>query len=71
MPEITGVEAVRAKLQEFEERVAGAITAAKALARIKNDAGKLLGGIEENSAKADQALRKAENIRNQLQQLPG
>jgi len=69
MPEITSVEKIRDKLREFEERVDGAVTAAKALARIKGDAEKLLTNIEGISAKSELSLQKAEGVRLQLQQL--
>ncbi|MDG4549983.1 MAG: hypothetical protein P9F19_10995 [Candidatus Contendobacter sp.] len=69
MPEITSVEAVRAKLREFDERVDGAITAAKTLTRIKTDAEKLLRDLEVISTKGEQSLQKAENIRLKLQEL--
>lgn len=69
MPEITSVETIRAKLREFEERVDGAITATKTLARIKSDAEKLLADIQGNSAKSEQSLQKAEGVRLQLQEL--
>jgi hypothetical protein len=69
MPEITSVETIRAKLREFEERLDGAITAAKALARIKVDAEKLLANIEAATKKSDQSLEKADAIRFKLQEL--
>jgi len=69
MPEITSVENIRAKLREFEERVDGAITAAKTLARIKTDADRLLTDIQGSSTKSEQSLQKADSIRIQLQQL--
>lgn len=69
MPEITSVEAIRAKLREFEERVDGAITAAKTLTRIKTDAEKLLRDLEGISTKGEQSLQKAESIRLNLQKL--
>lgn len=69
MPEITSVETIRAKLREFEERVNGAITAAKTLARIKTDADKLLTDIQGISAEGEQSLQKAEGVRFQLQEL--
>ncbi len=69
MPEITSVENIRAKLREFEERVDGAITAAKTLARIKTDADRLLTDIQGISTKSEQSLQKADSIRIQLQQL--
>ena len=69
MPEITSVETIRAKLREFEERVDGAITAAKTLARIKSDAEKLLADSQGISAKSEQSLQKAEGVRLQLQEL--
>lgn len=69
MPEITSAEAIRAKLREFEERVDGAITAAKALARIKTDAEKLLADIQGISANSEQSLQKVEGIHLQLQTL--
>ena len=40
MSEITSVQTIRAKLNEFEERVTGAIDAANTLARIRTDAEK-------------------------------
>ena len=63
MPEITSVETIRAKLREFEERVDGAITAAKTLARIKTDAEKLLTEIQGISTKSELSLQKAEGVR--------
>ncbi len=69
MPEITSVEAIRAKLREFEERVDGAITAAKTLACIKTDAEKLLTDIQGISTKSEQSLQKADAIRFKLQEL--
>lgn len=69
MPEITSVETIRAKLREFDERVDGAITAAKTLARIKTDAEKLVGDIQVISTKGEQSLQKADSIRFKLQEL--
>ena len=69
MPEITSVESIRAKLGEFENRVDGAITAAKTLARVKTDAEKLLADIQVSSTKSEGSLQKAEAVRLQLQQL--
>ena len=69
MPEITSVETIRAKLREFEERVDGAISAAKTLARIKTDAEKLLTDIQGVSTKSEASLQKAESVRLQIQQL--
>lgn len=69
MPEITSVEAIRAKLHQFDERVDGAITAAKALAHIKADAEKLLTDIQSISTKSEQSLQKADGVRLQLQEL--
>lgn len=69
MPEITSVETIRSKLREFEERVDGAITAAKTLARIKTDAEKLIADIQGISTKSEQSLQKAEGVRLQFQQL--
>jgi len=69
MPEIASVERIREKLHEFEERVDGAVAAAKSLARIKGDAEKLLTNIEGVSTKSEQSLQKAEGVRLQLQQL--
>ena len=51
MPEIANVERIREKLREFEERVDGAVAAAKTLTRIKSDAEKLLTNIEGVSTK--------------------
>lgn len=69
MPEITSVEAIRTKLREFDERVEGAITAAKTLTRIKTDAEKLLRDLEGISTKGEQSLQKAESIRLNIQKL--
>jgi hypothetical protein len=62
MPEITSVETIRAKLDEFEDRMDGAITAAKTLARIKTDAERLLTDVQGISAKSEHSLQKAESI---------
>ncbi len=69
MPEITSVENIRAKLREFEERMDGATTAAKTLARIKTDSERLLTDIQGISTKSEQALQKAESVRLYLQEL--
>jgi len=69
MPEIATVERVRDKLREFDERIDGAIAAAKTLARVKADAEKLLAEIQNISNKSEQSLQKAEAVRLQLQQL--
>jgi chromosome segregation ATPase len=69
MPEIATVERVRDKLREFDERVDGAIAAAKTLARVKTDAEKLLTEIQNVSNKGEQSLQKAEAVRLQFQQL--
>jgi chromosome segregation ATPase len=69
MPEITSAENIRAKLREFEERVDGAVVAAKTLARIKVDAEKLLADIQGISMKSEQSLQKVESVRLQFQQL--
>jgi DNA repair exonuclease SbcCD ATPase subunit len=69
MPEITTVERVRDKLREFDERVEGAIAAAKTLARVKSDAEKLLTEIQNVSIKSEQSHQKAEAVRLQFQQL--
>lgn len=69
MPEITSAERIREKLREFDERMDGAVAAAKALARIKGDAEKLLTNIQDISTKSKQSLQKAEGVRLQFQQL--
>ncbi len=69
MPEITSVETIRDKMREFDQRVDGAITAAKTLARIKTDAEQLLNDMQGISAKSEQSLQKAEAIRFKLQEL--
>lgn len=69
MPEITSVENIRAKLREFDERVEGAIIAAKTLTRIKGDAEKVLTDIQGISSKSEQSLQKADAIRFKLQEL--
>lgn len=69
MPEITSVKDIRAKLSEFDERMDGAITAAKTLARIKTDAEKLLADLQDISAKSEQSLQKVDGIQLQLQNL--
>jgi hypothetical protein len=69
MPEITSAETVRAKLADFEERVDGAIVAAKTLARIRGDAERFIGHIEAASIKSRESLLKTEAIEQQLQKL--
>lgn len=69
MPEITSVDAIRAKLREFDERVDGAIAAAKTLARVKADAEKLLKELEGLTGKGEETLKNAESIRGKLQDL--
>ncbi len=69
MPEIATVDRVRDKLREFDERVDGAIVAAKTLARVKTDAERLLTEIQNVSNKSEQSLQKAEAVRLQSQQL--
>ena len=69
MPEIAAVEKVRDKLREFDERIGGAIAAARSLARVKTDAEKLLAEIQNVSNKSEQSLQKAEAVRLQFQQL--
>lgn len=69
MPEIATVERVRDKLREFDERVDGAIAAAKALIRVKADAEKVLAEVQSISSKGEQSLQKAEAVRIQFQQL--
>lgn len=76
MPEITSVQTIRAKLNEFEERVTGAIDAANTLARIRTDAEKLIAHIQEierkserTETKIEKSLEKAEGVRFQFQQV--
>src|SRR3989442_6999019 len=69
MPEIATVERVRDKLREFDERVDGAIAAAKTLTRVKADAERLHTEIQNISNKGEQSLQKAEAVRLQFQQL--
>lgn len=76
MSEITSVQTIRAKLNEFEERVTGAIDAATTLARIKTDAEKLIAHIQEierkserTETKIEKSLKKAEDVRFQFQQV--
>ncbi|MDB6065294.1 MAG: hypothetical protein JWR26_1502 [Pedosphaera sp.] len=69
MPEIANVERIREKLREFEERVDGAVSASKTLARVKTDAEKLLTEIQNVSNKGEQSLQKVEAVRLQFQQL--
>lgn len=61
-PEITSVEAIRAKLREFEQRMDGAIAAAHALTRINADAEKLLvhiKGVEAKTNKTDTKIQRS------------
>ncbi|HSA45385.1 MAG TPA: hypothetical protein P5552_02510 [Candidatus Competibacteraceae bacterium] len=60
MPEITSVETIRAKLREFDERMDGAISAAKTLRNIKVDAEKILADIQGVSTKSELLLKKIE-----------
>ncbi len=69
MPEITHVEAIRKKLQQFDAQVDGAIAAAQALKRVKSDAEKQLEVLKGQSNQGEQALRKADGIRLQLQEI--
>lgn len=66
MPEITSVETIRAKLREFDERMDGAISAAKTLAHIKTDAEKKFTYSQGVFAKIEQLLGQADGIRLQL-----
>lgn len=69
MPEITSVEAIRRKLQEFEERIDVAIEAAGAVAQVRTDAKLLLSEIEALSLKAQQSLSYATAAEQQLQRI--
>ena len=76
MSEITSVQTIRAKLNEFEERVTGAIDAANTLARIRTDAEKLIAHIQEierkserTETKIEKSLEKAEGVQFQFQQV--
>lgn len=76
MPEITSVQTIRAKLNEFEKRVDGAIDAANTLTRIKMDAEKLIAHIQEIERKSERtetkigkSLEKAEGVRFQFQEV--
>lgn len=67
MPEITSVEEIRKKLQQFDAQVDGAIVAARTLSRVKTDAERRLKDLEELSDNSNQTLREAERIRSKLQ----
>jgi chromosome segregation ATPase len=69
MPEITSVEAIRQKLQQFDAQVDGAIAAAQAIKRVKSDSEKQLKVLEEQFNQGEQALRKADGIQLQLQEI--
>jgi len=69
MPEITTAEAVRSKLREFDERMEGAIAAAKILSQVKRDAEQIISGIHSISSKSTEALREVETIRGNLQEI--
>lgn len=69
MPEITSVEEIRKKVQQFDALMDGAIAAARTLARVKTDAEQRLQALEGLSDKGDQALRRAAGIRSRLQEI--
>lgn len=71
MPEITSVEAVQAKLRQFDEQMEGAISAARTLSRIRSDAEKVLADAENARSQSNEALQKAEAIQALLEQLGG
>jgi len=68
MPEITSIEAMQAKLRQFDEQMEAAIGSAKMLSRIRSDAQKLLNDAENACSRSDAAFQKAEGIRLALQQ---
>ncbi len=68
MPEMTSAEAVRRKLQEFEERIDGAIVAAETIARVRAEAESLQGEIKAISLEWKQALLEAMTAAQQFQQ---
>ena len=69
MPEITSVETIRKKLREFDERMDGAISAAETISRIKIDAEKYLGNIQNSKQLFQQAEKKSETIRSELEDI--
>ena len=71
MPEITSVDAIRAKLREFGERVEGAIGAAETVVAARSDAEKLLKQLRSDCTKGKKYLVDLEESRLALQQLPG
>ncbi|WP_295427448.1 hypothetical protein [uncultured Thiodictyon sp.] len=71
MPEITSVDAIRAKLREFGERVEGAITAADSIVGARSDADKLLKQLKSDCTKGKKYLGDLEKTRLALQQLQG
>jgi chromosome segregation ATPase len=68
MPEITSIDTIRKKLQEFDERMAGAIEAAGVIARVRTDAELLRSEITALAVKAQQSLNDATAAVQQLQQ---
>jgi chromosome segregation ATPase len=71
VPEITSVDAIRAKLREFGERVEGAITAADSIVGARSDADKLLKQLKSDCTKGKKYLGDLEKTRLALQQLQG
>ncbi len=69
MPEITSVETIRMKLREFDLRMDDAISAAETISRIKIDAEKYLGNIQNSKQLFQQAEKKSETIRSELEDI--
>ena len=69
MPEITASEAVRAKLRDFEQRIAGAITATRAVAGVKSAADQTLQRIEAAADTAERTVQRVEGFRSSLNAL--
>ncbi|MBL8375871.1 hypothetical protein [Accumulibacter sp.] len=68
MAEISSVEAVRAKLREFDRQISDAIAAAKALAAIRADADILVGKVGDLTVRGEKEIQSLNQIKSTLRE---
>ncbi|OGR08426.1 MAG: hypothetical protein A2511_13160 [Deltaproteobacteria bacterium RIFOXYD12_FULL_50_9] len=69
MPEITSRDQVQAKLQEFDERLDGALAATKIIVRFQEDVAKFVESIQETQEVSSEIQWRLQHIQEEWEEL--